>query len=177
MIGCIGTAPERAVASELAGPFGGNLDHPTLGAGARLVLPVFRPGGLLYVGDVHAAQGDGELSGWGLETAAEIDLALAVEPGAAPAWPWLRTPGRLAVLTAGPTFEDARAAAVGAILDAMEAQLGLAPAEALALVSVAGDLRLGQAYGAEIATVRLEVPASLGLRPHPRPAERPPCPT
>ncbi len=175
LIGCIGTAPDAAVASELAGPFGGNLDHPTLTAGARLVLPVFRPGGLLFVGDVHAAQGDGELAGWGLETAAEVDLVVSVEPGAAPAWPWLRTPDRLAVLTAGPTFEDARAAAVGAMLDALEAQLGLRPAEALALLSVAGDLRLGQAYGAEVTTVRIELPASLGLRPHPHPAVRPPA--
>jgi len=43
--------------------------------------------------------------------------------------------------------------------------LGFEPAEALALVSLVGDLRVGQAFGGSELSLRLEVPAELGLRP------------
>ena len=166
MVGCAGTAPGgEAPGSLLAGRFGGNLDHPPLAPGARLHLPVFVPGGLLFIGDVHAAQGDGELSGFGLEIPARVTVTVGLEPARGLAWPWLETAERTMVLCAGATFEEARDAAVEAVLSALEAQRGLEAAEALALISLAGDLRLGQAYGGPQVTVRLELPTTLGLRP------------
>jgi len=47
--------------------FGGNLDNWRLGKGATVYLPVAVPGALLSVGDPHATQGDGELSGTAIE--------------------------------------------------------------------------------------------------------------
>jgi hypothetical protein len=47
----------------------------------------------------------------------------------------------------------------------LEDQLGLEPAEALALLSLVGDLRVGQSYGGPQLTLRLELPTSLGVRP------------
>jgi acetamidase/formamidase len=126
---------------------------------------VFVPRGLLFVGDVHAAQGDGELSGIGLETRARATATIDLRRGTGIAWPWLETAERTMVLTAGATFEAARDAAVECILAALEAQRGLAAADALMLISLAGDLRIGQAFGAPDVTVRLELPATLGLRP------------
>ena len=166
MIGCLGTAPADAAPSSLAaGAWGGNMDHRPVTTGARVHLPVAVEAALLFVGDVHAAMGDGELSGLGLETPATVTLTVDVLPGAAPAWPWLENAERVMVLTAAPTFEAARDAAVAAALDAVEAQLGAAPADALALLSLAADLRIGQAFGAPEVTVRLELPADLGVRP------------
>ena len=166
MIGCAGTAPAGAVPGSLrAGRFGGNMDQRPLAPGARLHLPVFVPGGLLFVGDVHAAQGDGELSGFGLETGARVTATIDLRSGAGIAWPWLETAERTMVLTAGETFEAARDAAVECVLAAVEAQRGLVAAEALMLISLAGDLRVGQAFGAPDVTVRLELPATLGLHP------------
>ena len=166
MIGSIGTAP----AGEAAGPsapgrYGGNLDQPAIGAGARVHLPVFVPGGLLFVGDVHACQGDGELAGVGLEIRAEVTVRIELGKQAGLSWPWAETADRVLVLTTGPDLASARREAVESMLQAIEAQLGLEPADGLALISVAGDLRIGQAFGGMPLTLRLELPASLGLRP------------
>jgi amidase len=169
MIGCIGTAPDDAAPSSgLPGRYGGNMDHPILSVGATVHLPVFVPGGLLFLGDVHACQGDGELSGVAVEIAADVTVTINLRQEVGLRWPWAENDHRIAVLTTAMTFDEARAEAVEAMMTALESQLGLRPAEALALISIAGDLRIGQAFGGMEMTLRLEMPASLGLRP-PRP--------
>ncbi len=67
--GVIGVAPREADLVDSVPPayFGGNLDNWRLGKGAAVYLPVSVPGALLSVGDPHAAQGDGELSGTAIE--------------------------------------------------------------------------------------------------------------
>lgn len=166
MVGCIGTAvPGEERPAGLPGRNGGNLDHAIVARGARVYLPVFVDGGLLYIGDVHAAQGDGELSSTGVEVAAAVTVSVAVERGLDLRWPWIETADRLAVATSAPTFEEARREAVDAALTALEGCLGLEPAEALGLVSAAADLRIGQAFGGMDLTVRLELPRLAGLRP------------
>ena len=166
MVGCLGVAPEGpASGSAAASRHGGNLDHRPLGAGARVHLPVFVESALLWLGDVHAAQGDGELSGVALECPARVRVRVELQRGDAPSWPWIETSDRVMVLTSGASFEEARHHAVEAATAALESQLGLAAAEAMALLSVAGDLRVGQAFGGPELTLRLELPANLGVRP------------
>ncbi|WGD32209.1 acetamidase/formamidase family protein [Ancylobacter sp. WKF20] len=67
--GVIAVAPREAELVDSVPPayFGGNLDNWRLGKGATVYLPVSVPGALLSVGDPHAAQGDGELSGTAIE--------------------------------------------------------------------------------------------------------------
>jgi acetamidase/formamidase/AraC-like DNA-binding protein len=67
--GVVGVAPQEADPVDSIPPayFGGNLDNWRLGKGAAVYLPVSVPGALLSVGDPHAAQGDGELSGTAIE--------------------------------------------------------------------------------------------------------------
>lgn len=165
MIGCIGTAPSEPVSTSLAGRHGGNMDQAIVGEGARVFLPVFTPGGLLFVGDVHATQGDGELSGVALEIPAEVDLTVGLDSETSISWPWVTTSGAIAVLTAESMFEEARAEAVENMVRAVHARHGLAFADCLALISVVGHLRIGQAYGGDQLTVRLEMPAELDLHP------------
>lgn len=175
MIGCLGTAPAgEAIHAGVPGRHGGNLDHPVVTAGARVWLPVEVDGGLLFVGDVHAAQGDGELSGVALEIASTVTLRVDLLRGVAVAWPWVAWDDRLAVMTAADDFPIARREAVEAMVVALESRYGMEPAEALALLSVAGDLRIGQAFGGAIPlTLRLEVPRSWGLEPGAPAAGRP----
>jgi amidase len=165
MIGCIGTAPaDGPIHAGIPGRHGGNIDQSVVTAGTRIHLPVEVPDALLFVGDVHAVQGDGELSGVGLEIAAEVILRVDVRSGARSAWPWLETTERLAVLTAADDFPTARREAVEAMVALLERRLGMEPAEALALLSVAGDIRIGQAFGGPLPmTVRLELPRIQGL--------------
>ena len=80
MLGCIGVAPrdEESLRSGSLGDFGGNMDYSEFGEGATIYLPVFHPGALLYLGDAHAVQGDGELNGVGLETSAAFSFTVQV---------------------------------------------------------------------------------------------------
>ncbi len=166
MVGCIGTAPAgEPMPSENPGRNGGNLDQNVIRAGARVHLPVAHPGGYLFLGDVHAAQGDGELSGIGLEIGAETTVRVDVVKGSGIAWPWVELDDKIMVLVSAAEFTDARREAMECMLAVLESQLQLTSAQALALLSIAGDLRIGQACGGFDLTVRLEMPASLGLRP------------
>jgi amidase len=74
MLGRLAVAPrgQEAFGGLWPGDFGGNLDAPDLGEGATVYLPIFHDGALFYFGDGHAAQGDGEIAGSGLETTMDV---------------------------------------------------------------------------------------------------------
>jgi amidase len=166
MIGCIGIARAgEAIPCGTPGRHGGNLDHKVIGRGARVYLPVGVPGGLLWIGDVHATQGDGELSGTAMEIAADVTVRIDLQPGLSLEAPWIETADRLMSTAASLDFANARREVIEAMMRALEHQLGLEPAEALALISAVGDLRVGQAFGGMEMTLRLEMPRALGLRP------------
>ncbi len=80
MLGCIGVAPptDQSFRSGYLGPWGGNMDYNQIREGVTLYLPVFQPGALLFLGDGHAAQGDGELTGDALETSTEYSFTVDV---------------------------------------------------------------------------------------------------
>ena len=80
MLGCIGVAPrdEESFRSGSLGSFGGNMDYNQFGEGVTIYLPVYHPGALLYLGDAHAVQGDGELTGDALETSAAFSFSVQV---------------------------------------------------------------------------------------------------
>ena len=100
--GVIGVAPRESDLVDSVPPsyFGGNLDNWRLGRGAAVYLPVSVPGALLSIGDPHAAQGDGELSGTAIECSmtgtVELVLhkraALAGRPFADLTYPLIETP-------------------------------------------------------------------------------------
>ena len=92
MIGVIGTAPDGAdVIDGFVGAHGGNMDNKLVTAGARLYFPVRVPGALLQMGDVHAAMGDGELCGTGIEIPAEILVRTQIVKSFELNWPVLET--------------------------------------------------------------------------------------
>ncbi len=94
LIGTIGTAPEldQSIAAMLSGKFGGNMDCPDISRGNKLFLPVYTEGAFLYVGDVHALQGDGELGGMPVEVAAECTLTIDLIKGKTIHWPRIESP-------------------------------------------------------------------------------------
>ena len=71
-------APSRkeAIATSTPGEFGGNMDYNGMVIGTTLMLPVSEPGALLFVGDGHARQGDGEVVGNALEVSMNIELTV-----------------------------------------------------------------------------------------------------
>ena len=80
MLGCIGVAPAGnfAPTSVPSGSYGGNLDYNKIGEGTTVLLPVYHPGGLLFIGDGHALQGDGEPVGNGIETSMSVEFSVDV---------------------------------------------------------------------------------------------------
>jgi len=89
MIGCLGVAPSggEAITTASSGPYGGNMDYRRIAEGTEILFPVSVPGALFFLGDVHAAQGDGEIAGTGIETAAEVRVTLKVVKGKTLLWP------------------------------------------------------------------------------------------
>jgi acetamidase/formamidase len=78
MLGCIAVAPpaHQSFRTGYPGTFGGNMDYNQMREGTTLYLPVFAPGALLFVGDGHAAQGDGELTGNAIETSMDVEFTV-----------------------------------------------------------------------------------------------------
>jgi amidase len=83
MLGCIATAPGPGGAPPPTGDsgnWGGNMDFNEITEGTTIYLPVSNPGALLYLGDAHALQGDGELNGNALETSMDVEFTVDVIP-------------------------------------------------------------------------------------------------
>lgn len=80
MIGCFGVAPagSEAISTATSGPHGGNMDYRLFAPGTTAWFPVSVPGALFYLGDGHACQGDGEITGTGIETSFEMEVRLSV---------------------------------------------------------------------------------------------------
>ncbi|MBS1854165.1 MAG: acetamidase/formamidase family protein [Acidobacteria bacterium] len=78
MLGCIGVAPpaNQSFRSGWLGPWGGNMDYSGVREGVTVYLPVFQEGALLFVGDGHALEGDGELTGDALETSMDVEFTV-----------------------------------------------------------------------------------------------------
>jgi amidase len=89
MLGCLGVAPSRrqAISSATSAAHGGNMDYRGLMAGTTVYFPVFEPGALLFVGDGHAVQGDGEIIGTGIEISFDVELTVRVHKGKEIGWP------------------------------------------------------------------------------------------
>jgi amidase len=108
MLGCIGVAPrgKEAISTATPGAFGGNMDYASMNAGVKLMLPVNEPGALLFIGDGHARQGEGEVAGTGLETSMDVEFSVQLVKAKAIGWPRLETDTHVMVLgSARPLLE------------------------------------------------------------------------
>jgi acetamidase/formamidase len=78
MLGCVAVAPywKQAIGTSDLGPFGGNLDYNGIREGMTLYLPVYQAGAMLSMGDGHAQQGDGEITGSGFETSMDVEFTV-----------------------------------------------------------------------------------------------------
>ena len=144
-LGCIGVAPPigRVEPSITPGEYGGNMDAIETGPGATVYLPVFVRGGYLSVGDVHAAQGDGEICLTALETSARVIMHLDLIKGKAIGWP--RVDNRTHIMTVGNAkpLEAAFGIAHRHLVRWLADDFGFAVDDAIQLVSQACRVRIG----------------------------------
>jgi acetamidase/formamidase len=89
MLGCFGVAPSRgqAISTATSGPHGGNMDYRGFREGVTAYFPVLAEGGLFFLGDGHALQGDGEITGTGIETSMEVRFSVDLIKGQRIEWP------------------------------------------------------------------------------------------
>ncbi len=113
MIGCLATARAGSQSYRAVdlGPFGGNMDYNQMGEGMTLYLPVFHPGALLFLGDGHAAMGDGELTGAALETSLDVEFTVDLQRGVSTVGPRAENRDYLIALGIAGSIPDAVQAA------------------------------------------------------------------
>lgn len=106
MLGCVGVAAPGVFGptSGISGNYGGNMDYNRINEGATLVLPVFHAGALLFLGDGHALQADGEPTGTGIETSLDVTFTVALRKQARQYNPRLETPEYIAAIGSQPEF-------------------------------------------------------------------------
>ena len=146
-LGVIGMPPEEAGIHSTTPPrrCGGNIDCKELVAGTTLYLPISVDGALLSAGDGHAAQGDGEVSQLAIEAPIErAQLTLSTRDDLVLTTPIAWTPEAWITLGFDEDLDEAAARAIDAMLELMGREHGLGRKEALALASVAVDLRVTQ---------------------------------
>ncbi len=142
MIGCIGTTPTEPIGSCPAGNHGGNLDDPSFATGARLYFPVFVPGGLLSMGDIHASQGDSEWSG-PVEVDGDVTIRIVdVLKGYTIPVPRVETQERWIINAVGTTLGEAVDRAGKFMADFAMEKLGISMEETALLFAMACDMRI-----------------------------------
>lgn len=144
MLGCFGTAPAWGTPTSLvAGPHGGNMDIVEVRPGNTVFLPVFVSGGLLYLGDAHAAMGHGELSGSGLEMPAVTEITIDVVTGKQLPGPRIESPDEIMTIVTGSPMERSIAQAYAQLILCMEADYGWDRWRAYDLLTHVGRVSVG----------------------------------
>ena len=149
--GSIGVAPPPLVgriSSRPPGWHGGNLDNKSLVAGSVLYLPVHVQGALLSIGDGHAMQGDGEVTGTALETSLRATIELRVRKGPRLRWPRAETETHYIAMGLHEDLDEATRLATREMVDFLVAEKGLSREDAYTLCSLSMDLHVTQAVDA-----------------------------
>jgi amidase len=161
MLGRMGLAPqEGSKASNDKGVFGGSMGNTQITTGATVYLPVFHAGGLLTIGDCHAAMGDGEVTASAVECAVDATLRVTIEERFPVQRPVVVTATEVMTTGEGATMEAATSMAVQAMADLMGERLDIDATDAAMLIACAADVRTGLA-GNPPYTMRVAVPRSM----------------
>lgn len=144
MLGCIGTAPNWGVPTTIpAGNYGGNLDLVEVRPGNTVYLPVFVPGGYLYLGDAHAAQGHGELSATALEMPARTTIRVELIKAAMLSGPRIESPTELMAVAVALPIERAIAESYAKLILWLESDYGWNRWQSYDLLTQVGQISIG----------------------------------
>ncbi len=155
MIGTIGVAPvgERLLSGKMGREYGGNMDLPNVKVGSTVYFRANVPGGLLSIGDIHACQGDGEITGCALECQGRVRVRvrrIPAEAGRVLNWPIIEDEEYLAV--AIPLDCKNLTAAVQAgyteLSRLVSKEYGIDVLDAYQLMNLAGQVQIGSELSA-----------------------------
>ena len=150
MLGGLGVAPDFGFPPQSTGDtgrFGGNMDLNQIGEGATVYLPVFQPGAMLFLGDGHALQGDGETTQWALETSLDVEFSVEILAGRPLSSPRVETADRITVLGQASSLDEAVRAATGGMVQWLQQDYGLTVSEASMILGTAAEYRVATLAG------------------------------
>jgi amidase len=143
-LGTLAVAPDLEAITALApGPFGGNMDVPDVKPGNTVYLPVWNPGALIYTGDCHARQGQGELCGVALEITSKVTVVFEVIKDRSIEWPRIESDEAIMVVGSARPMEDAARIANTELILWLEHEYGYDRWDAYQLLTQAGGLYVG----------------------------------
>lgn len=159
--GIMGVAPAAGEPLDTFPPRenGGNMDNPALIKGTTVYFPIFTEGALFSIGDTHAVQGFGEVSGTALEAPMRMVLRLSVVQDARPIQePQYETDRYYATTGFATTLEAAAKKATRYMIEYLMAEKGLTEEDAYLLCSIAGDLLIPQMVDLPNMSVTMHMP-------------------
>jgi acetamidase/formamidase len=144
--GCIGVAPANGEARSSIVPaeFGGNMDSPEASVGNTVYFPVNVKGGLFYIGDGHAAMGDGEIAGSAIEVPLKARLQLSVIKGRTIDWPQFENDDAIMTVGIYRPVDDALRIAYTELVHWIHKDYGLSELDAYELLSKVGRVHLNE---------------------------------
>ncbi len=145
-LGCIGVAPadREARSSIVPAEFGGNMDAPEASVGNTAYFPVSVAGALLYVGDGHAAMGDGEIGGSAIEVPLRARMQVSVIKGQKISWPRFENDDAIMAVGAYRPLDDAARIAFTELVKWIHHDYGLSELDAYELLSKVAKVRLAE---------------------------------
>jgi len=147
MLGCVAVAPNVAQAAPGTGDsgrYGGNMDFNEIVEGATVYLPVSVPGALLYVGDGHAMQGDGELNGNALETSMDVEFTVDVIPGKRIMGPRVESATHIMAMGLEGSLDDAFRTATANMAQWLTDEYKLTPSEAAQVLGTSAEYKVSE---------------------------------
>lgn len=147
MLGCVATAPnssQAAPGSGDSGRYGGNMDFNEINEGATVYLPVSVPGALLYFGDGHAAQGDGELTGNALETSMDVEVTVDVISKKRIRGPRVESATHIMAMGLDGSIDDAFRSATASMAQWLEQDYKLTPSEIAQVLGSAAEYKVSE---------------------------------
>lgn len=153
MLGGLALAPgfgSAALSTGDTGASGGNMDFNAVVAGNTVYLPVQQPGALLYLGDGHAVQGDGETTQWALETSLDVEFRVELLKRRSIAMPRVESPEQIITLGQAGSSDEALRVATSGMLHWLQQDYGLSLAQATQVLGVAVRYRVANLAGRSI---------------------------
>lgn len=144
--GCIGVAPAggEARSSVVPAEFGGNMDSPEASVGNTVYFPVNVPGAMLFLGDGHAAMGDGEIAGTAIEVPLRSRIQVQVIKGKKINWPRFENDDYIMTVGAYRPLDDALRIAFTELVGWIHNDYGLSELDAYELLSKVAEIHLNE---------------------------------
>jgi acetamidase/formamidase len=144
--GCIGVAPAggEARSSVVPAEFGGNMDSPEASVGNTVYFPVNVSGAMLFLGDGHAAMGDGEVAGTAIEVPLRSRVQVEVIKGRKISWPRFENNDYIMTVGAYRPLDDALRIAFTELVGWIHNDYGLSELDAYELLSKVAEIHLNE---------------------------------